>query len=62
MRQIPVYEEIDLAEQRQAVLRAIAQLDDHAESGSIDMDAYHMERAELLIKAKELSRQLRCDG
>jgi len=61
-RQIPVYEEIDLAEQRQTLLRAIAQLDDHAESGSIDMDAYHMERAELLIKAKELSRQLRCDG
>ncbi len=60
--QTPVYDEIDLTEQRLAALRAIAQLDDHAESGDVNMDAYHMKRAALLIKAKELSRQLRRDG
>ena len=61
-RQTPVYEEMDLTDQRQAVLRAIAQLDDHAESGGIHMDAYHVERAELLIKAKKLTWQMKNDA
>lgn len=61
-RQTPVCEEMDLTDQRQVVLRAIAQLDDHAESGGIHMDAYHMERAELLIKAKKLTWQMKNDA
>lgn len=52
----PYEEKMDLSEQRQSVLQAIARLDDHAESGGIDMNAYQMERAELLIEVKKLSK------
>jgi hypothetical protein len=52
----PYEEKMGLTEQRQSVLQAIARLDDHAESGGIDMNAYQMERAELLIEVKKLSK------
>ncbi len=52
----PYEEKTGLTEQRQSVLQAIARLDDHAESGGIDMNAYQMERAELLIEVKKLSK------
>ncbi len=52
----PYEEKTGLTEQRQSVLQAIARLDDHAESGGIDMNAYQTERAELLIKVKKLSK------
>jgi len=44
--------------QRQAVIQAIAKLDDLAESGDIDPEIYQKDRDELLIKAKACSRLL----
>jgi hypothetical protein len=55
-------EELDLTEQRQALLQAIADMDDLFESGKINPKAYHTERAELITKVKELSKQLITDG
>ena len=58
-RQTPFKYQINLSDQRQAILQAIAQLDDRAESGDIDTDRYLMERADLLIKVKEFSNHWR---
>jgi len=60
-RQTPFKDQINLSDQRQAILQAIAQLDDRAESGDIDTDRYLMERADLLIKVKEFSKRLEGD-
>jgi hypothetical protein len=62
-RQTPFKDQLNLPDQRQAILKAIAQLDDRAESssGDIDTDGYLMERADLLIKVKDLSKRLEGD-
>ncbi|MFH2011730.1 MAG: hypothetical protein ABIJ37_03345 [Pseudomonadota bacterium] len=49
----------DLHEQKQVVLRAIAELDDLSESGGIDSEEYQVKRTELLKKATEITRQLK---
>ncbi len=46
----------DLTEERQAMLRAIAELDDLSESGQVNAEEYQRERAQLLQKVKELMR------
>ncbi|RJP58854.1 MAG: hypothetical protein C4549_03115 [Deltaproteobacteria bacterium] len=50
---------INLSGQKQAVLQAIAELDDLSESGGVDSEEYRMKRAELLKKAKEITKQLK---
>jgi hypothetical protein len=54
--------EMNLPEQRQAVLQAIADLDDLFEDGEMNAATYHTKRAELLNNAKALTRQLSLDG
>lgn len=49
---------MNASDQRQAVIQAIAKLDDLAESGNIDPEIYKKKRDELLIKAKAFSRLL----
>ncbi|MEW6616465.1 MAG: hypothetical protein AB1401_13500 [Thermodesulfobacteriota bacterium] len=48
----------DLHEQKQAVLQAIAELDDLSESGGVNSEGYQIKRTELLKKAKEITKQL----
>lgn len=48
-------------DQRQAVMQAIAKLDDLADSGGIDPEIYEKERNELLAQAKTFSRLLGSD-
>jgi nitrogen fixation-related uncharacterized protein len=50
---------INLSGQKQAVLQAIAELDDLSESGEVDSEEYHIKRAELLKKATEITKQLK---
>lgn len=50
---------INLYEQKQAVLQAIAELDDLSEAGGVDSEEYQIKRAELLKKATEITKQLK---
>jgi hypothetical protein len=54
--------EMNRSDQRRAVLQAIAELDDQFESGEINASTYHMQRAEMLTNAKELTKQLSLDA
>lgn len=58
----PEGEKKALSQTRRAILEAIVELDDLSESGEIRPDEYNMERASLLKKAKEISKQLGLEG
>jgi hypothetical protein len=53
--------EMNLSEQRQTVLQAIADLDDLFEDNEMDAATYHTKRAQMLSNAKALTKQLNSD-